>query len=242
MSNVWKIIDEEPFLAKGDVHVWRTFLDRLPMQSMKKGWKILSLEEKERAIRLIQPEHRRRFIISHAALHKILAIYLSKLKWKVRFDYNNYGKPYLKDNPSLQFNFSNSYLLSLCAITWDQEVGIDVECIQSNIYAAHIAERFFSLEEKRVLKTLPLKKQLEGFYQIWTLKEAYVKAIGRGLFCSFQEFTIDVMAKKNALLEMKEDVEWLEKCSLCPIPSASGYKAALATKGVINTIHYFESP
>ena len=242
MNNVWKVVDEEPFLAKGDVHIWRTFLDRFPIQKMRKGWKILSPEEQERATRFIRPEHRKRFVISHAALHAILAIYLPGLKWQIRFRYNDYGKPYLKDNSSLQFSFSNSFLVSLCAVAWNQEVGIDIEFIKPDIHVEHIADRFFSLEESQTLKALPYKERLEAFYQIWTLKEAYVKAIGRGLSFSFQGFTIDMMAEKNALLWTEENTEWLTQWLLFPIPSAKGYKAALATKGIIKNIHYFESP
>ncbi|ACJ19698.1 4'-phosphopantetheinyl transferase family protein [Coxiella burnetii] len=239
MDNTWKIIDEKPSLLEGDVHVWRVFLDR-PTQGIEKKWEILSPEEQARADRFVQSEHRRRFVTSHAALHAILTSYLPELKGRVRFRYNDHGKPYLKDSPSLQFNLSDSRAFALCAVTRDREVGIDIEFMKPGIHAEQIAERFFSPEESQTLKALPAEGRLEGFYRIWTLKEAYIKAIGQGLSFPLQKFTTDAKAEKDALLWVQGEPEAPTQWSLSPIPSAKDYMAALAVQVPIKTIHYFD--
>lgn len=239
MDNIWKISDKKPSLNKDDVHIWRMDLDR-PTSEIEKGWQILSPEEKTRANRFVQSGRRQRFVASHAAFHAILATYLRELKGQIRFRYNSYGKPYLKNNPALRFNLSDSRSFALCAVAWNREIGIDIEFMKSDICAERIAERFFSPQESQALKALPPEKQLEGFYQMWTLKEAYIKGNGLGLSFFFQRFAIDIKAKKEALLWVDCDpsapVEW----ALFPISSAKGYKAALAAQGPLKAIHYFE--
>ncbi|MBW5802566.1 4'-phosphopantetheinyl transferase superfamily protein [Coxiella endosymbiont of Ornithodoros amblus] len=239
MSNTWKIIEEKPSLIEGDVHVWCVFLDR-PTQGIEKKWKILSPGEQARADRFMQSEHRRRFVTSHAALHSILVSYLPELKGRVRFCYNHHGKAYLKDSPSLQFNLSDSRAFALCAITRNREVGIDIEFMKPGVHAEQIAERFFSPEESQTLKELPAEARLEGFYRIWTLKEAYIKAIGQGLSFHLQKFTTDAKAEKDALLWVQGEPEAPAQWSLSPLRSAKGYMAALAVQAPIKSIHYFD--
>ena len=235
----WKTI-ARPSLKDGEVHIWRVFLD-WPLEEVQKSLANLSAEEKACAQRLVNSLHRYYYIASRATLHSILTLYLSDSA-PLEFRYNDYGKPYLINEPSLYFNLSDSHRIALYAITTNREVGVDIESMKSNIHAEDIAERFFSPNEIETFRTLPKGQHLEGFYRIWTLKEAYVKVIGRGLSFGFNRFTTNVnvdAVKMDGLLTVEEDPNLAKWWTLCSIPSAPGYMAALAIQGPIEKIRYF---
>ena len=99
---------------------------------------------------------------------------------------NEYGKPYLKDFPDIFFNISHSADAVACAVA-DCDVGVDVQAHRK--LSKHIERKFHS-EERRFLERLPYECREKAFFDIWTRKESFMKADGRGLripldgFCS----------------------------------------------------------
>ena len=61
-------------------------------------------------------------------------------------------------------------------------IGINVELIRPLSDAEGIAERFFSARETAALKALPLDQKPVGFFNLWTRKEAWLKATGEGIY------------------------------------------------------------
>ena len=237
----WKTV-ANPLLKEGEVHIWRVFLD-WSIEEMKRGLINLSTEEKAHMRRLVNKWHRRCYATSHIALHAILTLYLPA-PGTLRFRYNDHGKPYLINNSYLYFNLSNSHKVALYAITLSREVGVDIELMRHNIRVRDIAERFFSFEEiiACTYRGLSKNQYVEGFYRIWTLKEAYIKVIGQGLSFGLHRFTTNINVdnvKMDGLLTVDEDPNLAKQWTLCSIPSAPGYIAALATKGPIKKICYF---
>ena len=98
---------------------------------------------------------------------------------------NEYGKPSFK-NSKYFFNTSHSGKYALCVIS-DVEVGCDIEEIKE--FKARVAERFFTDKEKLYLEVAPDKNDM--FYRIWTLKESYIKCIGKGFGLSLNSFEMD---------------------------------------------------
>ena len=97
------------------------------------------------------------------------------------------GKPHLEDIPDLHYNISHSGEWVVMAQS-DMEVGIDVERIREPQY--RIAERFFSAQELQELNRLNGKAKKEFFFDLWTLKESYLKLLGKGLTKSLGSFTL----------------------------------------------------
>ncbi|MFW0078888.1 MAG: 4'-phosphopantetheinyl transferase superfamily protein [Coxiella endosymbiont of Haemaphysalis qinghaiensis] len=235
----WKDV-ARPSLKEGEVHVWKVFLD-WPLEEIGKRLANLSSKEKACAQRLVNSLHRCYYIASHAALRSILTLYLSDPA-PLQFRYNKHGKPYLINEPSLYFNLSDSHRVALYAITTNVEVGVDIESMRSNIHAKDIAERFFSPNEIAAFRTLPKGQHLEGFYRIWTMKEAYIKVIGRGLSFGLDQFTTNINVdsiKMDGLLTVEGDSNLARWWTLCSISSPPGYMAALAIEGSIKKICYF---
>ncbi|TWP29709.1 4'-phosphopantetheinyl transferase superfamily protein [Apibacter muscae] len=99
--------------------------------------------------------------------------------------YNPYKKPYLKNNP-IFFNISHSKELAVCIINSTNEVGIDVEAIVP-IEIEDYQECFTSSEWHQIFQN---NNSLKNFYELWTEKEAVLKAESSGLNISLNSFEI----------------------------------------------------
>ena len=165
-------------LKQNQVDIWRLNLD-LDENSLNELQNLLSEEEITRAEKLKSKELRRRFIAARGMLRKILSRYTRKNPQDLKFQYNQNGKPELVDS-QIYFNLSHSQDLALCAVALNP-VGIDLEKIKDNLNHLKLAQEYFSEKEYNCILNLPQEQQKKAFYQIWTRKEAYVKAKGSSL-------------------------------------------------------------
>ena len=118
----------------------------------------------------------------HRAAHGLLADMLKRL---YGIDYTEdmitkgkYGKPYLADYPEIFFNLSHSEGITAC-ITEDRECGIDCEKVRE--YRPNVMKRAFSEKEREMIENAAESERDLLFFTLWTLKEAYIKAMGKGL-------------------------------------------------------------
>lgn len=115
--------------------------------------------------------------------------------------HNEHGKPYIAHKSNFHFNVSHSGKWVVCAVG-ERPIGIDIELIDRiNLKTAEkIAERFFSREECEDFFLREYKDRLAYFCEIWTLKESFLKAIGKGLTIPLNSFTIK---KRDSGIELK---------------------------------------
>lgn len=179
---------------EGEVQVWHYNLDLDPEKEAALA-RILDPREQERAAGFRFAKHRRRFIVGRGTLRIILARYGGCEPQAVRFEYGEYGKPYVAWPRSLRdirFSVSNSHALGAMAVTWHNELGIDLEQVRPDRDHERIATREFSAEERIWLHQLPEAKRLVGFFELWTCKEAYLKGKGLGLTVPLNCFAVSV--------------------------------------------------
>jgi 4'-phosphopantetheinyl transferase len=165
----------------------------------------------------------------------VLGQYLAGNPADLRFSYNDYGKPLLTGDHGLKFNLSHSHEVALVAVTRDAAVGVDVEHVRSDFASEEIARRFFSRLEVETFSSLPKEEKVAAFFRCWTRKEAYIKAIGKGLSQPLDGFDVTLApADPAALLRADEDdrLSW----SMSVIAVGHGYAAALAVEGVPSQI------
>src|SRR5262249_35425066 len=146
-----------------------------------------------RASRLRIDSARDEFVVRRGLLRVILGSYVGCAPDELDFQYGPYGKPELSRSTgvgSLTFNLSVSRGLVLYALTREREVGVDVERVRDGIPHAGLARRFFSAAEREEMRRLPAGATIRGFFNGWTRKEAYVKAIGTGLVTRLDSFTV----------------------------------------------------
>ncbi len=111
----------------------------------------------------------------------ILAGYLCVEPERVKFGYTTQGKPFLLNSTSeIHFNISHSGGFMVAAVCLNSPIGVDIEKRDPRFRAMEIAERFFCDSEREQIARLDGDARLEAFFQIWTAKEAILKATGRG--------------------------------------------------------------
>lgn len=138
---------------------------------------------------------RKLFLIAWALVRSMLSTYADVDPADWRFTLNRYGKPEIAgpDTASrLRFNLSHTRGLVACIVVPELDVGIDVEDRRRETQGPEIARRFFSAAEVAEFERLPVDKQQTAFYEYWTLKEAYIKAVGVGISLGLGRFSFDL--------------------------------------------------
>lgn len=132
-------------------------------------------------------EDKQRSLLGHLLL-RYAAIHQHSLRNEaITIGETAYGKPYIKGYEAIRYNVSHSGNWVVCAVS-SAEVGIDVE--ERKGMQLEIAKRFFSQREQDYLFSFEKAAQETIFYDIWSLKEAYIKAIGKGLYQPLDEFSV----------------------------------------------------
>ena len=150
-----------------------------------------------------------------------LQVHAFSAKWnEIHFGKDEYGKPYLaNENHLIKYNISHSGT-KVAGVISKELVGIDVEQIKET--HMDIAKRWFAEEEiEYIVKEESEEGQARRFYEIWTKKESYSKAVGKGLSLSFKSFNtlgelaIDTVPYYIYTVDL-EDGYAFSVCSVCP--------------------------
>jgi 4'-phosphopantetheinyl transferase len=226
----------EPLLQGEEIHVWTvTVSDWLPF--LTELAETLNHAERERVARFRFERDRRRFSLCRGLLRTLLGDYLSIGPREVEFQFGPQDKPGLASPTAsgLEFNLSHSDEVALFAFAAGRRVGVDVERIRSRIDVIGLAKQVFTpLEIERVsVGAEPEREDL--FFTFWTLKEAYIKAIGLGLSAPVREITVGAGLAAPAGEKGIGQIEGYGACwSLLSLPARLGYKAALAVENRLN--------
>ena len=189
-----------------DIHVWIFELWRHSGEHTGRNT-VLSREEISRSDRFRFSKDRDEFLIVHEAIRHVLSLYVNCSARDIRFTYGKYGKPRLEDRISdLRFNHSRSNGVAVCAVARGSEVGIDTEYVRSIKGFDTIITDHFTEKEATAIRDLPKWQQLEAFYTYWTRKEAFCKAVGRGLFLPLDSFEVAASLAGATRLVMVRDM------------------------------------
>jgi 4'-phosphopantetheinyl transferase len=154
---------------------------------------LLSTRERARACRLKRPDERRRSLEAHCALRRILALQLRVDPGYLEFDATDTGKPFLaKPAQAFQFNLSHSGRHSLIAVAEDRSVGVDIEMSRPMSDLLGVARGVATAREIDLLRQLPGGEMHSSFFDLWTRKEALLKAIGRGFLVDPRQVEVGI--------------------------------------------------
>jgi 4'-phosphopantetheinyl transferase len=217
-------------LPAGEIHVWKVDLNPSPARVEQLG-RLLAPDEWERANRFRFDRHRRQYVVGRGALRTLLGAYVGVPPQGVRFTYGPRGKPFLAPDQAgdLHFNLSNSDEMALVGFVRGLEIGVDLEFMKPMTDLEQIAERFFSVPEREVLRNLPAAQKPEGFFNCWTRKEAYLKAVGEGLAVPLDSFDVTLAPGEPArMLAVEGDAERATRWSYYHLRPAQDYIGAVA--------------
>ena len=170
---------------ESNVYIWYRSTASLDHEAVKSADQHLSTEERARRDRLRFGADRRDFTIAHDLLRRALSRYVDMPPTGWRFSTNDHGKPFLESiDPQvreLSFSLSHTRGCVACAIASKAPLGVDVERIDQSQCVQEIADRYFSEKEAGWLRQCSDELRNIRFTELWTLKEAFLKAVGVGL-------------------------------------------------------------
>ncbi len=182
-------------LARDAIAVWWMATDTVGPADLQRWLEVLDEQERERSARFHFDIDRRDFIAAHALLRSMLTSYVNFPAGAWRFTTDADGKPRIdpRNGPGeLPFNLSHTHGLVAAAVAARGTVGIDVERIDPAKADVAMADAFFAPAEVRMLQGAPAAERTKCFFRLWTLKEAYIKAIGTGLGTRLDSFAFTV--------------------------------------------------
>lgn len=169
----------------------------------------ISDDKKIRIKNFYRKDDKIRCLLGDLLIRWILINEFDMINKEIIFGKNNYGKPFIKGKANPYFNISHSGEYIVCYIG-SSPVGIDIELIKE-IDVNGIAKDFFTKEEYNYIlgnrNKITLKEKLNRFYNIWTIKESFIKCVGKGLSIPLNSFSITISDSNKITVNLTENKE-----------------------------------
>ncbi|NWH06203.1 4'-phosphopantetheinyl transferase family protein [Desulfobacter latus] len=179
------------FPESGQIHVFYTRAARISDPCLLKQYRAcLAPAELRKSDRYLKQSDRHLSLVSRALVRYLIAEVTRQEPQSLCFSTNEHGKPFLVGFPKIHFNLSHSHGAAVCALCRNAAVGVDVEDLGRHTDLS-IADRFFSSFEAALVSKAPGAEKRKLFFDIWTLKEAYIKAVGKGLSIPLNSFSFN---------------------------------------------------
>lgn len=167
-------------LEPGEIHIWSATIDERYEKLLTNSF--LSINEKRNAARFTYDIDTYLYSVRHNLLRIIIGYYHNCHPSKIKFNSNHYLKPHIvHPNTNIQFNISassNRFVAAFCQL---QTIGVDIELIRQIDDIPQLINDYFTKEESDWVNAQTSDKMSSAFFQIWSKKEALIKAIGKGL-------------------------------------------------------------
>ncbi|MCC4784144.1 4-phosphopantetheinyl transferase [Vibrio splendidus] len=183
------------------VDLWLCSLSNLNDQpdNVSQLKKRLTADEIAKVERYRMPSSQIQALYVRNYLRKVLSSYSDLMPEAWRFEYGEKGKPRLIEKQQIEtglnFNISHSkehLLIAVCQREGKSlQLGVDIEHARSSTNIDSIMKHYFSDTELTDLLKLNKEEQRERFFDLWALKESYIKATGKGLATSLRSFSFD---------------------------------------------------
>lgn len=188
------ISESPPPLDASQVHVWFADPRGIREKVLDEYRSFLDEGETGRLDRFRFARDRRSYLVAHGLTRAALSHYEDRPPESWRFVTNEHGRP--EPHPELgsrlRFNISHTDGAVACAVAIDRDIGVDVERAPSASAVDELAAHAFSSSERKELAELADDAQVGRFLQLWTVKEAYIKARGLGLTIPLDAFSISI--------------------------------------------------
>ncbi len=182
-------------LEQGCLHLWLCRSDMSISHSMHASyWAMLNTAERQQYDRFRFKHLRRNYLLTRVLLRSTLSKYVLAVEPKQwTFGVGQYGKPYIEhiEGGELEFNLSHAGSWIALAVRRGEPVGIDIEPIPTGHNVIEAVSKYFTGPEIDWLSQHERSHQRDAFIRLWVMKEAYIKATGRGLSASLDSFAVE---------------------------------------------------
>lgn len=220
-------------LGDGEADLWLLRLEQLGPEQVAGAAALMSSDESARQLRLRYPHLRRAFTVTRALVRLTLSQYADVDPAAWEFDRAEHGKPRIAQPRGLDLSFSVSHTSSLLAVlvVRGADAGVDVERIDREFRVESIAQRFFSPAEREALLALDEHRRARRFFQLWTAKEAYLKARGLGLLLPLDGFSIAFDAGERPSITFHGIADHADDWQLEHLAVGDDHAATIAIRG-----------
>ncbi len=178
--------------------------------------------------------------MAHGRLRRVLGAVLGLAPGDIEFGTGPHGKPELAGHAGaagVHFNLSHSGSVGLIGWCWQRAIGVDVEIWRATRDQAALVRRYFAPGEIAAWEALPPERRQEAFFNLWTRKEAYLKALGLGLTLALDSFDVSHEAGSGArVLRPAADAAQGGVWSLAAPEVGHGLSAAIVLQAAVVSV------
>ena len=223
-------------LGADEVHVWVSSPPALDDAALARCADLLSEDERERVLRFHFLRHQREATVSRALVRKTLARYIGRPASAVRYRLGPHGRPHVDPPCRVAFNSTNHAAFVACAVSLDEEIGVDTEPLCRGDEILEIASTVFSPPELTALAALPVASRPERAVSLWTCKEAYIKARSLGLSADLQKIVVDFPSRTAPRLRFLSSYDEPDRWWLAT-HDMEGFRIAVAVRTAAEDIN-----
>lgn len=225
-------------LNPGQLHIW--FFSVTQSSLILEARSCLSSEECAHVEHLTIEKSKKLYIASYGIRRILLANYLGISSDDLIFQTNEHGKPSLNYNAMLQretsfstdmsihFNISHSGEYAVFIFSLDSPIGIDIQQVHPSSCEEMIVKRMFHPNEQMLFSTLTQEKKTNLFYRFWTIREAFLKALGCGFSMPSNTFCIEYDKSSENYYKITKSPEDYSLWRIKSIPAPENYMCSIA--------------
>lgn len=228
-----RLTEERWTLDTNTVYLWLIDINQ-EIETIDQLSLLLSKAEMDRANRFVFEKDKQRYIITHSILRLVLSKIISIEPLSIQFTSKKRDKPYLNhpEHQDVHFNLSHSGRYIIIALALKTELGIDIEFINPALDRDQMVQSFCSKQEIETYQQLPADIKRKAFYTCWSRKEAFIKAIGEGLYFPLGDFSASIDPREKPELTFHAQVPFHTNWTILDIPlEDKDYVSALVFEG-----------
>ena len=225
-------------LEPGDIHFFYSRVEKIRDPLLLARYRsVISASEKAKTDRYVFEKDRHRCLVTRALVRSVLSACTGLPPGQFEFTENAYGKPALRPGCAampIEFNLSHCSGLTACAVALDRQIGVDVEQRRRDI-DLRLADRYFTPLESGYIRNRRAGERPAAFFDIWTLKEAYIKAKGRGLSMDLDRFGFEIGQGTRIHMDASLD-DRPDRWRFFRFSPETAYHAAIAVHGTAREV------
>lgn len=183
----WRKVPEQ-LTEYGNAVVYTTWGEWLPAAVTEPRLRRLLGRDWTRYRRLPDPTVRHRFVASRLLMKYTAAAALRTDPESLDVSYRLGGRPYLRGFDQIDLSLTHTGDLMAVGLSRDGRIGVDAEPADRQMRFDLLQAQMCTPSEAAELAPLPQDEQNAETLRLWTLKEAYTKALGQGMRLGFTEF------------------------------------------------------
>lgn len=214
------------------IDLWCTYISEIGDESLWLRYDaLLGADERARQARFRFARDQRRYLVTRALVRTALSRYAAARPEEWTFSAEAHGRPAISGPPpvpTVEFNISHSADLVMLGITAGRTLGLDVESFEARDADIAGLDRYFAPQESAALLSLSPRERRRRFFELWTLKESYIKARGMGLAIALDAFRFELSGERGLTLHMRPELgDSPERWRLWQLALRSDYVAAV---------------